>query len=72
MRPGARVWDAGVSMREPEIIEAELIEISAIADDTLKFERILAWCATHPDEVPFALHHLMRRHQEQQSDSSQA
>jgi len=49
-------------MREPEVIEAELIEISAIADDTLKFERIIAWCASHPDEVPYALHQLMRRH----------
>ena len=48
-------------MRDPEIIEAELIEISAIADDTLKFERILAWCASHPDEVPFALHALMKQ-----------
>lgn len=47
-------------MRAPEIIEAELIEISAIADDSLKFERIVAWCAAHPDEVPFALHQLMR------------
>jgi hypothetical protein len=46
-------------MREPEIIEAELIEISAIADDSIKLERIVAWCATHPDEVPFALHQLM-------------
>ena len=44
-------------MRAPEIIEAELMEISAIADDTLKLERIVAWCASHPDEVPFALHH---------------
>ena len=48
-------------MRAPEIIEAELMEISAIADDTLKLERIVAWCASHPDEVPFALHHLMGR-----------
>ena len=48
-------------MRDPEIIEAELIEISAIVDDALKFERIVAWCATHPDEVPFALHQLMHR-----------
>jgi hypothetical protein len=52
---------AGVFMRDPEIIEAELIEISAIADDSLKFERIVAWCAAHPDEVPFALHQLMHR-----------
>jgi hypothetical protein len=48
-------------MRDPEIIEAELIEIGAIADDTLKLERIIAWCATHPDEVPFALHQFMGR-----------
>jgi hypothetical protein len=49
-------------MRDPEIIETELMEISAIADDTVKFERIIAWSALHPDEVPFALHQLMRRH----------
>jgi hypothetical protein len=46
-------------MRDAEIIDAELMEISAIADDTLKFERIVAWCASHPDEVPFALHQFM-------------
>ena len=51
-------------MRDPQIIETELIEISAIADDTIKFERIVAWCASHPDEVPFALHQFMgRRHE---------
>jgi hypothetical protein len=48
-------------MRDPEIIETELMEISAIADDTLKFERIITWCAAHPDEVPFALHQLLGR-----------
>jgi len=48
-------------MRAPEIIETELMEISAIAEDTVKFERIVAWCATHPDEVPFALHQLLGR-----------
>ena len=48
-------------MRDPETIETELVEISAIADDLVKFERIVAWCAAHPDEVPFALHQLMRR-----------
>jgi hypothetical protein len=51
----------GVSMRDPEVIEAELMEISALVDDTLKFERIIAWCAAHPDEVPFALHQFMGR-----------
>ncbi len=46
-------------MRDPEIIETELMEISAIAEDGVKLERIIAWCAAHPDEVPFALHQLM-------------
>ena len=48
-------------MRDPETIETELMEISAIADDTVKFERIITWCAPHPDAVPFALHHFMGR-----------
>jgi len=48
-------------MRDPDVIETELMEISAIADDSLKFERIVAWCATHPDEVPFALHQMLSR-----------
>jgi hypothetical protein len=48
-------------MRDPEVIETELMEIGAIADDTLKLERIIAWCASHPDEIPFALHQLISR-----------
>ena len=48
-------------MRDAEIIETELMEIAAIADDAVKFERIVAWCACHPEEVPFALHQLMGR-----------
>ena len=36
-------------MRDPEIIENELMEISAIADESIKFERIVAWCASHPE-----------------------
>ena len=48
-------------MRDAEIIETELMEIAAIADDAVKFERIVAWCACHPEEVPFALHQLMNR-----------
>ncbi|HUI53633.1 MAG TPA: hypothetical protein VLY04_01590 [Bryobacteraceae bacterium] len=48
-------------MRDAETIETELMEIGAIPDDLVKFERIVTWCATHPDEVPFAMHHLMRR-----------
>ncbi len=47
-------------MRDAQTIETELMEISAIPEDLVKFERIVAWCAAHPDEVPFALHHLMR------------
>ena len=46
-------------MRDPEIIETELMEIGAVADDAVKLERIIAWCASHPDEVPFALHQLL-------------
>ena len=48
-------------MRDPETIDQELMEISAIADDGVKLERIIAWCAAHPDEVPFALHQFMGR-----------
>jgi hypothetical protein len=53
-------------MRDLEIIETELMEISAIADDAVKLERIVAWCASHPDEIPFALHQLLnrRRHED--------
>jgi hypothetical protein len=46
-------------MRDPEIIETELMEISAIADESIKLESIIVWCASHPDEVPFAMHQLM-------------
>jgi hypothetical protein len=56
-------------MRDPEIIETELMEIGAIADDTLKLERIIAWCASHPDEVPFALHQFMGRRNKQSQTS---
>ena len=55
------MWHAKVAMRDPETIETELMEISAIPDDLVKFERIVAWCASHPDEVPFALHQMMRQ-----------
>jgi hypothetical protein len=46
-------------MREPEIIEAELVEISAMADDEMKLNSIIVWCTTHPDEIPFAMHILL-------------
>ena len=48
-------------MRDGQTIEEELVEIGAIADDTIKLERIIAWCATYPDEVPFALRFLLGR-----------
>ena len=59
-------------MRDPESIETELMEISAIADDTLKFERIVAWCASHPDEVPFALHQFMGRRDKHLPETSES
>jgi hypothetical protein len=58
-------------MRDAEIIETELMEISAIADDAVKLERIIVWCAAHPDEVPFALHQLMNRRDTNASPTSQ-
>lgn len=56
-----KMCNAGIGMRDAEIIETELVEISTIADDLVKFERIVTWCTMHPDEVPFALHHLMKQ-----------
>ena len=41
--------------RDEQVVEAELMEISAIQDDIVKLERIVAWCANYPDEIPFAL-----------------
>lgn len=58
-------------MRDPETVENELIEISSIADDSIKFERIVAWCAAHPDEVPFALHQLLRRREKHTPQSAE-
>jgi hypothetical protein len=52
-------------MRDAQTIETELMEISAIADDLVKFERIVAWCAAHPDEVPVALHQLLTPRRDQ-------
>ena len=57
--------NAETAMRDVETIETELMEIGAITDDLVKFERIVAWCATHPDEVPFAMHQLLRRGERQ-------
>ena len=57
-------------MRDPESIETELMEISAIADDGVKLERIVTWCATHPDEVPFAIQQLLNRRAPGQAESA--
>jgi len=59
-------------MRDPEIIDTELMEISAIADDGVKLERIVAWCTMHPDEVPFALHQFMTLRDRHSSGARQA
>ena len=56
-------------MRDPETIETELMEISGIADDTVKFEHIVVWCTLHPDEVPFALHQFMGRGDKQSAET---
>ena len=48
-------------MRDPALVEEELMVISAIADDGTKFEEIVAWCLAHPDEIPFAMKILMHR-----------
>ena len=53
-------------MRDPDVIETDLVDIASIADDAVKLERIIAWCAAHPDEIPFALHHLMGRKQQEE------
>lgn len=48
-------------MRQPEVIEEELLEIAGMADDGTKLEQIIAWCSTHPEEVPFAMRMLLGR-----------
>ena len=56
-------------MRDGQTIEEELVEIGAIADDSIKLERIIAWCATYPDEVPFAIRFLLGREEKGQQTS---
>jgi hypothetical protein len=51
--------------RDEQVIEDELMEISAIQDDTIRLERIVAWCAMYPEEIPVALRFFrMRLHRE--------
>ena len=59
-------------MRDPEDIEAELVEISAMADDQMKLNSIIVWCATHPEEVPVAIHLLMGGGKSAASPSSES
>ena len=47
--------------RDEQVVEAELMEISAIQEDAVKLERIVAWCANYPDEIPFALSFFKER-----------
>jgi hypothetical protein len=56
--------------RDKQIVEAELIEISAIQDDSVKLERIVAWCANYPDEIPFALGFYKERLHLKRSDAN--
>jgi hypothetical protein len=50
-------------VRDVQVVEEELSEISGIQDDLTKFERIIAWSAAHPDEVVFAVRYLSGRSQ---------
>jgi hypothetical protein len=47
--------------RDEQVVEAELIEIMGIQDDIVRLERIVAWCAAYPDEIPFALHFFRKQ-----------
>jgi hypothetical protein len=58
-------------MRDSEAIENELMEISAIADESIKLERIVVWCTLHPDEVPIALHQLISRRDKHRPEPSE-
>ncbi|HEY7306688.1 MAG TPA: hypothetical protein VH601_21370 [Bryobacteraceae bacterium] len=58
--------------RDEQVVEAELMEISAIQDDTIKLERIVAWCANYPDEIPFALQFFRRRRSQKAAHPSDA
>lgn len=55
--------------RDEQVVEAELMEISAIQDDTVKLERIVAWCAMYPDEVPFALRFFRGRLESEKAET---
>jgi len=56
--------------RDQQIVEAELMEISAIQDDSVKLERLVAWCANYPDEILFALSFFRERKHLKRSDAN--
>ena len=56
--------------RDKQIVETELVEISAIQDDSVKLERIVAWCATYPDEILFPLSFFKERNHLKRSDAN--
>ncbi len=56
--------------RDEQTVEAELMEISAIQDDITKLERIVAWCAAYPDEIPFALRFFRTRRESSNEELS--
>jgi hypothetical protein len=58
-RADGNLCHAESSMRDPQEIERDLIEIGAIFDDSIKIEEIIAWCATHPEEIPVAMRILL-------------
>lgn len=59
--------------RDEQVIEDELMEISAIQDDTTRLERIVAWCSMYPGEIPVALRFFrMRLHAEGKASTAPA
>jgi hypothetical protein len=57
--PAIYLCHAETNMRDPEQIEQDMITIGAMSDDSLKIEEIIAWCATHPGEIPVAIRILL-------------
>jgi hypothetical protein len=46
-------------MRDPQQVEQDMIEIGAIPEEGTKLAEIVTWCASHPHDVPTALHILL-------------
>jgi hypothetical protein len=56
-------------MRDPQLVEQDMVEIGAIPEDGTKLAEIIAWCATHPKDVPTALHILLGKTEKPDSSS---